>query len=675
MLFRAYVRELTRDNHYSNGNSTGAYPCNGYSSDWFYENSPSLGQTFPFLTEIGGGTDGFWAPTNRILPLASENLKANLFSAWAGGAYAKLQTSTILDSSGDGDLQPGERFTLQLRLRNFGQDPTTSMYVALSSGTLQLDGPSAAVGPLAAHADTTIRIDGRVPITSPTGAPASIVVTVKPGGLVEQKDTVKCVIGRSQLLFADGAEEEPLKWTSIGWGKTPVTHAGQWSFTDSPSGQYLNNSTATMTLLAPVHIIEAAAITQLRFWSRWDTEPGYDYGQVGVSSDGGKSWINVSGGHASYYDRMCYTGWQAEWVEENLDLSSFAGKDVLLRFVLSSDGDYRADGWYVDDITIRSYPIAGLSYAHDVHVLPYGVDTLRITARVENPLAHALSVNATLTDRLGVLIDSLSLKDDGLHGDSASADGIWGYQYVPKKDDTIHVTIRTDDLSAGTSKSLPDAAVFVFMRRPIISVSLSTINLGLVPRFLSSRDTLFSMLNTGFSGDLIHVKIDTGNVSPSAALTVHPADFLLPGHTSRACTVAVSPSLLAANITFTAKIIVDADSGFGQTHYEIPLRFRVVTTDGFAAEPGLPTEYGLGHNYPNPFNPSTTIRYGLPNRSHVSLTVFNTLGQQVALLQNGDQEAGYHDVRFDGSGLSSGVYFYQMQAGGFVQTRRLILLR
>jgi len=106
--------------------------------------------------------------------------------------------------------------------------------------------------------------------------------------------------------------------------------------------------------------------------------------------------------------------------------------------------------------------------------------------------------------------------------------------------------------------------------------------------------------------------------------------------------------------------------------------FRIPLSDVTAVEKPpapMPGQYELSQNYPNPFNPSATIRYGVPNRMHVTLNVFNTLGQEVALLQNGEQEAGYHEVRFDGSGLSSGVYFYRIQAGEFVQTRKLLLLR
>jgi hypothetical protein len=88
-----------------------------------------------------------------------------------------------------------------------------------------------------------------------------------------------------------------------------------------------------------------------------------------------------------------------------------------------------------------------------------------------------------------------------------------------------------------------------------------------------------------------------------------------------------------------------------------------------------PVAFQLLQNYPNPFNPTTTIRYGLTSRSHVILTVFNTLGQRVTTLVNESQEAGYHDVRFDAGGLASGVYFYRLQAGDFLQSRRLVILK
>jgi hypothetical protein len=100
-----------------------------------------------------------------------------------------------------------------------------------------------------------------------------------------------------------------------------------------------------------------------------------------------------------------------------------------------------------------------------------------------------------------------------------------------------------------------------------------------------------------------------------------------------------------------------------------------VTTGVAEQVNGKPREFLLMQNYPNPFNPTTTIRYGLPNRSHVLLAVFNTLGQQVAILQNGEQDAGFHEVKLDGSRLASGVYFYRIQAGEFVHISKMLLMQ
>jgi hypothetical protein len=88
-----------------------------------------------------------------------------------------------------------------------------------------------------------------------------------------------------------------------------------------------------------------------------------------------------------------------------------------------------------------------------------------------------------------------------------------------------------------------------------------------------------------------------------------------------------------------------------------------------------PGAYSLAQNYPNPFNPTTTISYALPQSAHVTLGVYNTLGERVALLVDGQEQAGYHDVNFKGEGLASGVYFYRIQAGGFMDVKKLVLMK
>ena len=100
----------------------------------------------------------------------------------------------------------------------------------------------------------------------------------------------------------------------------------------------------------------------------------------------------------------------------------------------------------------------------------------------------------------------------------------------------------------------------------------------------------------------------------------------------------------------------------------------MVTSAGSSDSPA-PSEFTLQQNYPTRFNPTTTIRYGIPIRSHITLSNYNTLGQQVAPLVNETQDAGDHDVRFNGSGLASVVYFYRLQTGDFVRTHKSVIVK
>ncbi len=89
----------------------------------------------------------------------------------------------------------------------------------------------------------------------------------------------------------------------------------------------------------------------------------------------------------------------------------------------------------------------------------------------------------------------------------------------------------------------------------------------------------------------------------------------------------------------------------------------------------LPKEFSLSQNYPNPFNPNTVISYQLPVNSKVVLKVYDVIGKEVATLVNNEQEAGNHTAQFNGKGMSSGMYFYKLEAENFVQVKKMILLK
>jgi len=86
-------------------------------------------------------------------------------------------------------------------------------------------------------------------------------------------------------------------------------------------------------------------------------------------------------------------------------------------------------------------------------------------------------------------------------------------------------------------------------------------------------------------------------------------------------------------------------------------------------------QFELAQNFPNPFNPSTTIKFSIPQSSNVTLKIFNTLGQEVSTLINQNMESGVHTINFDASQLNSGIYFYRLDAGQFSEVRKMTLIK
>ncbi len=131
---------------------------------------------------------------------------------------------------------------------------------------------------------------------------------------------------------------------------------------------------------------------------------------------------------------------------------------------------------------------------------------------------------------------------------------------------------------------------------------------------------------------------------------------------------------LALNTTYCWR--VRSKNAAGYSAFTNARSFKTILTTGIAKLDGsIPSEHALSQNYPNPFNPSTAIRYDLPKSENVSLNIYNTLGQLVATLVNERKETGHYQATWNAPSVPSGIYFYRLQAGEFVETKKMILLQ
>ncbi|WP_456425835.1 trypsin-like peptidase domain-containing protein [Rhodocaloribacter sp.] len=196
--------------------------------------------------------------------------------------------------------------------------------------------------------------------------------------------------------------------------------------------------------------------------------------------------------------------------------------------------------------------------------------------------------------------------------------------------------------------------------------------------------------NNGASSADVDIWIEVSG--PGGSRTIGPISRTIAagGTIARTLTQTVPGGLPAGTYTQTGSVgsypTADASDGFTWEKAAAKAAGAVVVSDwatdfeALGAEAGapeadLPAAFTLDQNYPNPFNPTTMIAFTLPEAGEVTLRVFNALGREVATLAEGFREAGSHQVRFDATDLSAGIYVYVLQSEGFRQTRRMVLLK
>jgi hypothetical protein len=216
-------------------------------------------------------------------------------------------------------------------------------------------------------------------------------------------------------------------------------------------------------------------------------------------------------------------------------------------------------------------------------------------------------------------------------------------------------------LSNGTGT----ASVVLSPDRQRVTYSLTYLN---ITDGISSAGGHFHAGARGFNGELVKLIVPPN--SPDAFTVA--GEWSTSDAGSQPLTPAIVDSLVAGHIYIN--LHTGAYIG-GEIRGQVSRDFDVLTSIRELSPMMIPGEFRLEQNYPNPFNPATKINYFIPEKGMVSLKIFDVLGREVATLFSGEQGGGNYSVTFDGSTLSSGVYFYRLQAGKTSMSRKLVLVK
>lgn len=327
------------------------YNVNGGSFDWEYGETTNHLKVFAVTTEVGGVSDGFWPPQNRILPLAQENLPANLFMARIAAALAPVPYAIMLQSpcetelngNNNGVIEPGEGFSLSVTLKNSGTEVLTGLQGQLTTADpwvtiTQNSSAWPTLNPNAAGANTTA-FQASIAANCPTPHVIPLSLHMTNAGL----DTVLSVSATvGSYTIADNVEGGVGGWTTGGpnnqWHistrrASSATHA--W-FSGTEAGNYADNMNAY--LLSDTLILGPGAQLQYDQW--YSTESGWDFCSVEINTGAGWSTLVAPLSGAS-------GGWVH--VTQNLNLTC-PGTRLWIRFHMTSDANTNAEGWYVDNI-------------------------------------------------------------------------------------------------------------------------------------------------------------------------------------------------------------------------------------------------------------------------------------------------------------------------------------
>ncbi|NWG29428.1 MAG: immune inhibitor A [Ignavibacteriaceae bacterium] len=422
LIFREYAIDMTDYNGYTYGTDmqTVGYSTRGNSDDYFYDGDTLLnsGKIFAMTPEVG--TTGFWPSQAEIFPLAIENVLPNLYYAWVAGGYVEM----INPNYSKQYFLPGDNVLMNPVFRNKGLASANNISVELTSlnSNATITNSIAYFDSIRARETSTVTapLSFTVSPSVQSEAVIKLLLTTSTNSVAMKIDTLTLIVGKPTFIFADTTNNPNTLWTITRiptnapmWAATTTTYnSAPNSYTDSPAGNYVASSTITMTLTNPINLT-GYTNPRLTFYTRYDIENNWDYGQVKISTNNGSTWIPLQGqytnpGTGSFQPNgePLYDGTNSTWVKEEISLASYISSQVKIRFELLSDEYIEKDGWYVDDIGIMYYSVNSVeltSFKALIEGFYNGTSTFSDTVTVE---LHNTISPYSLVDQTKILLDN-----------------------------------------------------------------------------------------------------------------------------------------------------------------------------------------------------------------------------------------------------------------------------
>ncbi len=736
LIFREFARDMTAYNRYTYGTDmqTVGYATRGNSDDYMYDGEPVSvrPKIFAMTPEVGSSSDGFWPSQSRIYPLAIENIRPNLYYTWIAGEYPSLASKNLITNNGQ--IKGGDTVKFVVELKNKGLSHAYNVLLTFESLSPQLQilaNQYISIDTLLARSSITNQNNPlliKVSNSIINGSKHKIVVYISLNGAVLMKDTTSIIVGTPVAVFSDDFENGISNWQLMNtWGLTSSSyHSPSFSLTDSPSGNYPNNANTYVTSVSPIDLTQSNA-AKLEFWTRWDIESGWDFAQVRISTNNGATWIPLSGKYtksgsgkgAQPSGEPGYDGTQLTWVKEEMDLSNYIGNNLKIQFLLKSDGSVQKDGWYIDDIVIKSYQqssgITSTTFSTasgwNLVSVPLIVDDFRKSELFPTSTSYAYvfdngySIRDTLKVGEGYWLKFNSSQEHTLTGQDLQQLTInlkQGWNLVGMINGTTSInslTTNPPNIIQGQIYGYEGGYVPVNTLQKGKAYWIKSSQTGT----LTINSSLQSFKNYDkLPGNLIFINGDGQNCTlrlefdrniqlselpPSAPSDIFEARFndgMYNAFSDDENVITLKGIILPLKIKLTESdnsvyLISDLYDGkflkeFLDGKNEILITQKIEKLKIKKLDKPVFT-YSLSQNYPNPFNPSTFITFSLQSKSKVKLIVFDILGNEVQTLVDNELNEGKYSIKFDASHLSSGIYFYKLITDKFTDVKKMILMK